>query len=174
MQTDTLRGFINKYVDICPGNYITKDEFHTAINEFCNETNTAEITKKKIGDRLPSIMPKVKSERLTVNGSRKRVWKGIILKDSLMDRCPGLRGVLSTERGLNLHNIKSSRSSPGHLSRDSVLSLLPDNDKIRANLFLDRIVLELDCDEEKAEEIIEHHIKVGNIVENPAGYYRKL
>lgn len=80
LRTDPMRAFVAKYVEYSPTEYITKDEFAIALNEFCIDHNSAEITKQKIGQRLPAILPKIGVDRVYIEGKQERVWKGITFK----------------------------------------------------------------------------------------------
>lgn len=81
LRTDPLRAFVTKNIEYSPTDYITKEEFARKLNEFCIDHNSAEITKQKIGQRLPAILPKITIERIYINGKQERIWKGIKFKE---------------------------------------------------------------------------------------------
>jgi putative DNA primase/helicase len=76
METDPLRGFVEKFVEYSPAHHITKDEFHHRLNDWCEDNDFATYTKQYVGQNLPTILTKVRgNERL---GSKKiRIWKGV-------------------------------------------------------------------------------------------------
>ncbi len=84
LRTDSLRAFINLCVEYAPTEYISKDEFARAVNEFCQYHNAAEITKQYIGQNLPAILPKTQAVRpLDENGKQIRAWGGIKFNEEI-------------------------------------------------------------------------------------------
>ncbi|KXA96818.1 hypothetical protein AKJ38_02560, partial [candidate division MSBL1 archaeon SCGC-AAA259I14] len=81
-KTDSLKAFVNREVEVAPGYFITKDDFHRVYTAWCEETNVeAEIlSKQKVGSRLPKKIGQASPGKGKVNEKRKTVWRGIRFK----------------------------------------------------------------------------------------------
>jgi len=77
MESDPLRGFLERYVEYDSESFITKDELHRRLNKWCDEHDFANITKQYVGQHLPSILHKVRAEKKTIDGRQERVWRGV-------------------------------------------------------------------------------------------------
>lgn len=84
-QTNPLKVFVDKFVEVDRGSFVTKDEFHTAYVEFCEEHNAPSLDKNVIGRKLPTMIPQVDTFKPQVDGKQTNSWKNITFKDSVTE-----------------------------------------------------------------------------------------
>lgn len=85
MQTDTLRGFLDKCCEFMRNCWITKESFMEAYRAFCDHHDVSADKKGNVTSRLPSMKPIIQKYRPKLNGKRVLCWKNIMIKDSLLD-----------------------------------------------------------------------------------------
>ena len=177
--TDPLRAFVEKFVEYDINSYVKKSDFTQAVNEFCEEHDSPKLTSQFIGLKLPSILPKIRSERITIDGKQERIWSGILVKN---ERCKsGKHEKNKTDiqsyftlnnNNNNNNNIYIDRNNFGLLSK-KVLNIYPKNG-VKSGF-----ELEIQANKEfgiEADDFWKIHEKLkynGVIFEPKSGFFKK-
>lgn len=196
-ETDSLRAFVQIACECKRGTYVLKNDFYEIYKAFCDENDIYTVKKGEVTKTLPTIKPQVQLVRVGKNneiggiGNRPRIWKNIQIKESFISDNesfikgrPHVQEVLGTlttsiARESNNYNIyrKSSQNILDFLDlKKQILDLLPESNEkpVREDLVIDRISLEFDISEEKAEKWIKKLKESGEIHEPRSGFIKKL
>jgi putative DNA primase/helicase len=164
LRTDPLLSFVNLCVEYDSESFISKDDFVKAVNEFCQYHNAATITAQKIGQKIPSILPKVDGKfRPRVQNKQIRAWGGIKFNKNI-EKYTSLStdihtSILYTREEKNKENILYKLpKNPGYsyLTKKDLLNILKETKGIEG---------------ERAEKTIELWLKRGIIVEQKPNQY---
>jgi putative DNA primase/helicase len=77
-RSDSLRAFVADFVQQDPGCWVSKEDFYTALQEFCSDAGLVPPEKNMVGRRLP-VLVKTAEIHPWQEEKKVRAWKGIRL-----------------------------------------------------------------------------------------------
>ena len=75
-RTDSLQSFVSQRVSVRKGNFVSKESFFEAYQDFCDEQGLNAVEKGVIGKRLPTLVPTV-GFRPQTDDKRPTAWKDL-------------------------------------------------------------------------------------------------
>jgi len=131
MKSSPLSAFVDQEVEISMNEYILKDKFYEKFQEFCENNGLELIQKQEVGKKLPLLIAKVRTDRITIVKRREYIWKNIKLKsDTFVAKLPKVNTTLKNlGKTVYYTKVRKCIGSLGNtnFTRNELLKTLEDN-----------------------------------------------